>query len=274
MLECVVNISEGRDRALIDALASAADGGLIDLHSDRAHNRSVFTIAGRDAPTFARAISTVALGRLDLRHHEGVHPRLGVVDVVPFVPIGAELVPEGDLDEAIAARDDFARWAGDELALPCFIYGPERSLPDIRRGAFRTLRPDFGPNEPHPSAGACCVGARRALVAYNVVLEDDDAALAHEIATKLRSPSVRALGFEVEGEAQVSFNLVEPWSVGPADVYDGVAQLASIRRAELVGLLPARVLDAIPTARWPSLGLSGESTIEARVASLDRAVTP
>ena len=269
MLECVTNVSEGRDEAVIEALVSSASSSLVDLHSDAAHNRSVFTLAGRDVQTAARALTKDAVFRLDLRTHEGAHPRIGIVDVVPFVPIGDDLRPDGNLKEAIASRDDFARWAGETLGLPCFLYGPERSLPEIRRRAFVELEPDFGPRHPHPSAGACCVGARRALVAYNVILDIDDVALARNIATEIRSLAVRALGFGVDDEAQVSCNLITPWEIGPADVYDEIARRAPVRRGELVGLIPAAVLDAIAKERWPTLGLGDESTIEARVASLD-----
>ncbi|HLX78095.1 MAG TPA: hypothetical protein VKR27_04365 [Acidimicrobiales bacterium] len=270
MLECVVNISEGRNEEILASFASLASRALIDLHSDPAHNRSVFTLAGDAVAGASRALTKDVISRLDIRAHTGVHPRIGVVDVVPFVPIGDELKPEGNLEEAIAARDEFARWAGEEVGLPCFLYGPERSLPDVRRQAFAELQPDFGPDHPHETAGACCVGARRALVAYNVILDIDDLALARSIATAIRSPAVRALGFGVGDEAQVSCNLIAPWAVGPADVYDEIADRAPIRRGELVGLVPASVLDAIAKERWPILGLRDEATIEARVAALDR----
>jgi glutamate formiminotransferase len=197
---------------------------------------------------------------LDLRSHTGVHPRLGVVDVVPFVPVGAATI-----DDAIAHRDDFARWLADAHGVPAFVYGPERSLPDVRRHAFVDLRPDHGPAEPHPTAGATAVGARPLLVAYNVWLDGVALDEARVIARAIRSPEVRALAFAVEDTVQVSMNLVQPLEVGPAAVYDLVAAAAPIRRAELVGLVPDAVRSAIPRARWAELDLDGDRTIEARL---------
>ena len=268
MLECVVNLSEGADRARLEALARLAGPALIDLHSDASHNRSVLTLAGPTVVAAARELAAAAVAALDIRQHVGVHPRLGVVDVVPFAPLGDDgLRPDGDLGEALAARDGFGRWAAQALGLPCFLYGPERTLPEIRRGAFDALRPDFGPDAPHPSAGACCVGARQALVAYNLFLADRNLALARQLAAQLRSPAVRSAGFAVQNGVQVSCNLVAPWSVGPADVYDQVAAATRVERAELVGLLPRRILEAIPARRWRSLDLGEASTIEARLAA-------
>lgn len=268
MLECVINISEGRDRSTIRALGSAAGDCLLDVHDDASHNRSVFTLAGETVEDAAREVARRAVARIDLTHHEGAHPRLGVVDVVPFVPLGSEgMRPDGDLTDAIRARDAFCAWAGANLSLPCFVYGPERSLPDVRKHAFSSLAPQCGPRAPHPTAGACSVGARPVLVAYNLLLVDTPFARAREAARAVRSSEVRALAFEVADGIQVSCNLIAPWQVGPGDVFDRVAALAPIRRAELVGLIPAAVLHAIDAARWQELGLSEETTIESRLAS-------
>ena len=261
MLECVINISEGRDDDLLTALAQVTGNSLLDVHHDQHHHRSVFTLAGPEVEDAARALTEEAVARLDLREHDGVHPRFGVVDVVPFVPLEA-----APLDDAVAARDAFARWAGTELELPCFVYGPERSLPDVRRGAFTTLSPDSGPSRPHPSAGACAVGARFVLVAYNLWLVDPDLDRAKTIAASLRSPQVRALGLATGEAVQVSCNLVEPDAIGPAEVYDRVAAQAAVARAELVGLVPASVLSTIPRSRWAQLDLGDERTIETRIS--------
>jgi glutamate formiminotransferase len=268
-----MNVSEGRRPEVLDALRRAGGQAVLDLHADPDHHRAVLTLADEDA---ARAVAAEAVDRIDLRHHEGVHPRLGAVDVVPFVPRVGD-----DLEEAGRARDDFARWAGDVLHLPCFLYGPAprsggrsgpgaeghpgRSLPDVRRTAFAGLAPDTGPAAPHPTAGATAVGARPVLVAYNLWLADGDLATAQAIAQTLRGPAVRALGLAVGGTVQVSLNLVAPRQVGPADAYDAVAGRAAVARAELVGLVPTWVLDAVPRHRWAELDLDPSRTVEARL---------
>jgi glutamate formiminotransferase len=261
VLECVVNISEGQDLAAIDAIAGAAGADLLDVHTDPHHHRSVLTLVGEDAP---RAVATAAIERLDLTAHHGVHPRIGVVDVVPFVPLAGST-----FDDALAARDRFASWLADTHDVPCFRYGPERTLPDIRRGAFGALPPDTGPAVPHRTAGACAVGARALLVAYNVWLTDPDATTATALARAVRGDGLRSLGLVVGDRAQVSMNLVEPLRVGPAEAFDRVAAAAAdvgatIAGAELVGLVPEAVLAAVPAERWTMLDLAADRTIEAR----------
>ena len=253
----MINVSEGRDRSVVRRIAVAGGVCLLDVHSDAHHNRSVISLAGQGVERAARDVTTEALRWIDLRLHVGVHPRLGAVDVVPFVPL------EGSsMDHALAARDRFAVWAGGELGIPCFLYGPHRSLPDVRRAAFTRLAPDTGPAVAHPTAGAICVGARPVLVAYNVWLAPGvPVAVARDVARQIRGPGLRALGLDVGGRAQVSMNLVDPLGVTPADAYDAVAALAPVERAELVGLVPAAVLDAVPQERWAELDLDPERTL-------------
>ncbi len=262
---------------IVDDIAAAAGPRLLDLHRDVDHHRSVLTLAGADDDVGAavRAVAVRAVARIDLRHHRGAHPRLGAIDVVPFVPLGPDgtVVDEPDLTPALAARDEFARWAGDELRIPCFCYGPERTLPEVRRHAFGDLAPDTGPAAPHPTAGACAVGARPALVAYNLWLRVPDLALARRVAAALRGPDVRALGLELSGAVQVSCNLIRPGAVGPAQVFDEVARLVAeadprngVARAELVGLAPQAVVDSVEPARLAELGLDPGDTVEARLA--------
>jgi glutamate formiminotransferase len=267
MLTCALNVSEGRDAARIAALVEAAGEDLLDVHTDADHHRSVLTVVGEDAP---RAVAVAALERIDLRRHAGAHPRLGVVDVVPFV------APPGDsLAEACAARDRFASWLGTEVGVPAFTYGPGLpTLPEIRRSAFAGLAPAAGPPRPHPRAGATVVGARFALVAYNLWLVDPDLATARSIARSLRGPSVRALGLAVGHTVQVSCNLIEPLAVGPEVVYDAVAARARISRAELVGLMPSAVLAVVDPARWSDLDLSPGRTVEARLAERVQGLRP
>jgi glutamate formiminotransferase / 5-formyltetrahydrofolate cyclo-ligase len=259
VLACVVNVSEGRSATVLEALAAAAGPDLLDLHVDPFHHRAVLTLVGGDAP---RAVAAEAVRRIDLRRHAGAHPRLGAVDVVPFVPLEGATT-----DEAVAARDGFARWAADALGVPAFRYGGGgASLPEVRRGA-RTHPPDDGGPLPHPTAGAVAVGARAVLVAYNVVLAEPDLARARRVAAAVRGPAVRALGLRVGDQVQVSMNLVAPAEVGPAAAFDAVAALAPVLRGELVGLLPDAVLRAVDPSRWAALDLAEDRTIEARLAT-------
>ncbi len=275
LLECVANVSEGRDEGVLAALAAGAGDALLDLHRDPDHHRAVLTLGGPPelVTEAARALAGAAVSRLDLRAHAGAHPRLGVLDVVPFVPFepGAPVVH--DLAGAVAARDAFARWLGDALGVPSFLYGPlpggaGRTLPEVRRDAFTALAPDFGPTTADPRTGATAVGARPLLVAYNVWVDSAD--VARRVAPLVRRPALRALGLAVGERAQVSCNLVEPEVLGPACAYDLVAGLVreqggTVEGAELVGLLPESVLADVPVARWPELGLSAAATIEARL---------
>lgn len=266
MLECVINVSEGRPGRSLDSIAAAAGDHLLDLHHDAHHNRAVLTLAGPEVEDAARAVATSTVELLDLRTHSGVHPRIGVLDVVPFVALeGASTA------QALAARDRFARFAAEQLDLPVFLYGPERSLPELRAAAFRSISPDLGREDPHPSAGACAVGARGLLVAYNLWLLEADLTLARDLARSLRSPSVRALGLQVGERVQLSTNLIEPRVAGPADIYDAVAAVTPVAGAELVGLVPAFVLASVAPNRWQQLDLSEERTIEARLAERGRA---
>ncbi|HET8621219.1 MAG TPA: hypothetical protein VFM27_19765 [Acidimicrobiales bacterium] len=262
MLECVVNVSEGARPPLVAAIARAAGDDLLDVHADAHHNRSVLTLVGEDAP---RAVARAAVERLDLRAHRGVHPRIGVVDVVPFVPLAGST-----LADAVAARDRFLAWMATELGVPGFAYGPERSLPDVRRHAFAGLAPTAGPSRPHPTAGAVAVGAREVLVAWNLWLVTPDLARARAVAAEVRGPDVRALGLAVGDRVQVSLNLVSPLVVGPAEAWDRVASRVPVAGAELVGLVPASVLDRTDPGRWEQLDLGPDRTIEARITRSGR----
>jgi glutamate formiminotransferase len=171
------------------------------------------------------------------------------------------------MNDARIARDEFAAWAAVELNVPSFLYGRERTLPDIRKNAWTSLMPNVGSHSPHPTAGAMCVGVREPLVAYNLWLENVDLATTRRIASVVRSAHIRTLGLQVGAFTQVSVNLIQPMIAGPNDVYKAVSQHAKVHRAELVGLLPASVLATIPRARWEDLDLSVEQTIEWRVTN-------
>lgn len=164
-----------------------------------------------------------------------------------------------------ASANNFAQWAATELRVPCFLYGDERTLPDIRRTAWNSLLPDVGPLQPHNTAGAMCVGVRQPLIAYNVWLKDVDLATTKTIASAVRSESIRTLGLQVGDYTQVSINLVSPEISNPADAFDAVRQHAQIHHCELVGLLPRDVLLSIPAGRWEELDLAEDRTIEWRL---------
>ena len=289
MLECVVNISEGRRPGVIAVVAAAAGPVLLDVHSDPDHNRSVLTLAGpldRLAEA-AFALARVAVERIDLSTHAGVHPRLGAVDVVPFVPLGD--VGADGLATAGGVARAWAERAAGELGVPVFLYGRAdpmgSSLPDVRRTAFRERRPDFGPAEPHPTAGAMAVGARPVLVALNCELApvrgggdlDADLAVARTVARAVRErdgglSGVRALGFGLasRGRAQVSMNLLDLAVTGVEAACAGVRRAAAehgteVTAVELVGLLPAAELERCSGEFLAWSGLSPERTIEARL---------
>jgi glutamate formiminotransferase len=279
LLECVVNVSEGRDEVVLGQIAAAAGPALLDRHRDADHNRTVFTLAGPAhlVAEASRALAGATLSLLDLRRHSGAHPRLGVLDVVPFVPYEPGRAGPTDLTETVAQRNGFARWLGEEMGVPSFLYGPlpggrTRSLPDIRRRAFGSapdgLSPDAGPAVADPRHGATAVGARRVLVAYNVWVSSVD--VARLVAPLVRGPEVRALGLAVGERAQVSCNLIDPDRYGPARLYDAVATLVgerggTVEGGELVGLIPEAVLTAVPAGRRGELGLSEEATVESRL---------
>lgn len=265
MFECVINVSEGKNEHVLERLKKAAGVSLRDLHSDEFHNRSVFTLIQYEKILLgdARSLIEASLTLLDLAGHEGVHPRFGVVDVVPFVA----LVPS-QFQEATRMRDEVAHWMGETLHVPVFLYGLERTLPDVRRGAFRDLAPDFGPATSSARSGACALGVRNPLVAWNLWLEGVTLFEARAIARALRSESVRALGLLVGNAVQVSCNLVDLEKTRPSLVYDQVLGMlpgdARIDHAELVGLCPAKTLLLEDASRWVQLGLSPDTTIEAR----------
>jgi glutamate formiminotransferase len=255
MLEAVINVSEGRRSDVIAAIGAAAGEHLLDVHSDTHHHRSVLTLAGPDVEEAAFAVVREACARIDLRDHDGAHPRLGAADVVPFVPLA-----HSTMADAVAARDRAAERITQEFGVPCVRYGSERTLPDVRRKAAAEV-------EAHPSAGICCVGARPVLVAYNLWLRPGSSLdAAKRIANEIRRPTLRTLGLRVGDAVQVSCNLIDPPTTGPDVAFDAVAARAPVARAELVGLAPASVLEAIPEGRWLQLDLSMSRTIEARLS--------
>ncbi|MDE3030156.1 MAG: hypothetical protein KGL23_00595 [Acidobacteriota bacterium] len=272
MFECVINISEGRDLEVLQRLSTAAGTSLRDRHSDVFHHRSVFTLVNdaADLERDVRALIDAALASLSLEGHEGVHPRLGVVDVVPFVALDP-----AHAAEAVALRDRSAEWIAATHHLPVFLYGPvegsERTLPYVRAHAFSDLAPDLGPSRPDPRRGAVVVGARDVLVAWNLWLTGVSLETARDLARLVRGPGVRALGLRVGDRVQVSCNLFDVRRARPSLVYDLVAEhlprTGAIERAELVGLLPEKLLREEDPGRWAQLGLGEAVTIESRLVA-------
>jgi glutamate formiminotransferase len=292
LVECVPNFSEGRDAAVIAALRAAVAAvervKLLDSHSDVDHNRTVLTFAGplSQVSLAAMRVAREAVKRIDVRRHVGVHPRMGSVDVVPLVPLR-----DASLQECAAAARELARYLGEELGVPAFLYGaaaaPDRprQLNQIRGQGHESIEtlgarlrpPDFGPSAPHPTAGAVAVGARLALIAFNIILDSGDIEVAERIARGLRESSgglrhVQALAFFLasRGQVQVSTNLLDFRVSGVAVVLARVRELAvregtTVAACELVGLLPEAALEGIEGETLP--GIPGaDDTIESRLA--------
>jgi glutamate formiminotransferase len=284
-LESVPNFSEGRDRATIDAIGEAlsAHARLLDVHADADHNRSVFTVVGSESDLSDALVAgiAVAIERIDLRAHEGAHPRIGAADVVPFVPLAP-----GEMERARRAATATGERIGRELGLPVFVYAPpERGPAYYRRGGpaglqqrvdDRELEPDFGPRRLHESAGGVILGARRPLIAFNVNLRGD-VATARAIAAVVRErgggfPGVRALGLDLPraGLVQVSMN-VEDWEA--AALHDIVARIdeeaqargAEVAGSELVGLMPAGAAAAAAGAMLRIEGFNASHVLELRL---------
>ena len=287
-LLAVPNVSEGRDPAVIAAIRAAldADRGLLDRHSDREHNRSVYTLAGEGRALVDRlaAGAEVAVRTIDMRHHRGLHPCVGALDVCPLVWLDAE----GEEGARARAGEVAGRIAA--LEVPVFLYGEmasseqRRERAYFREGGFAALRrrmaseelvPDFGPREPHPTAGATLVTARPPLAAFNVEIDAPDAVVAQRVAAGLREaggglPGVRAIGLPLEGDrSQVSTNVHDPIAVPLRMVVARIAELAAEHgakpvAAEIVGLVPHAALQGFPP-ELPIRGFDRERhVIEAR----------
>ena len=284
VLECVPNISEGRDLAAVariaDAVARVPGVRVLDRHSDAVHHRSVLTLVGAAAPLRAAvlALFEATLTEVDVSAHHGAHPRIGAVDVVPFVPLtGATMA------DAVAAARTTAAEVAARFGVPVFLYeaaatrAERRALQDLRRGQFEGLaaklrrpewQPDFGPAVPHPRLGAVAIGARGLLVAYNINLATTRLDVATRIAAVVREssgglPCVKAMGLALpdRGLVQVSMNLTDIDRTSIADVFEAVSREAAragveVLESEVVGLVPARALLGAATRflRLPQFG--------------------
>ena len=270
LIECVPNFSEGRNAATIaaitDAIAAADGVTILDVSSDASHNRTVVTFVAPLASAAHAAFNGIAKARdlIDLNTQRGEHPRIGATDVCPFIPLD-----DATMDDCIGLARALGERVGTELGIPVFLYEraatrPDReNLADIRRGEFELARtdigtnpnrvPDFGPNHVHPTAGATVIGARPFLVAYNVYLGPaSNLSVAKDVAKAVRAssgglPGVKGLGLEIDGQAQVSMNLVDTEKTPLHRAFDQVKLEAEARGvsptwSEIVGLVPERVL--------------------------------
>ncbi|MEO5588085.1 MAG: glutamate formimidoyltransferase, partial [Gemmatimonadaceae bacterium] len=270
LIECVPNFSEGRRPEIVgeirNAIAAVEGVTILDASSDHSHNRSVitFVVPIEHAVQAAFEGIRVAVSRIDLRQHTGEHPRIGAADVVPFVPL-----EDATMDDCIALARNLGERVGSELDLPVYLYEraatrPERrNLADVRRGQFEALveelgvkperEPDFGPNAAHRTAGAVVIGARPFLVAYNVYLGGvENVPVAKAIAKQVRESSggfraVKGLGMAVDGQAQVSMNLVDTDETALHTVFNSISEKAAaegieVTWSEIIGLVPERVL--------------------------------
>lgn len=298
LIECVPNFSEGRRPEVVEEIVRAVrsiDGvTLLDYSRDETHNRSVVTFAGSAEPVVRAATAAVgrALELIDMERQTGAHPRIGAVDVIPFVPLGTTR-----MEECV----DLARRFGEQIArtfdLPVYLYGeaaqhPERRrLADVRKGQYEGLKeeigvnperyPDYGPKRMHPRGGAVAVGARKPLIAFNVNLATDDLMIARGIAETIREssggmPAVQAMAVLLENPdepryAQVSMNLVDWERTGIAKVVDEIRRLArksgvEIDHCELIGLAPAGALLEVAAEALGLRGFSADQALELRLA--------
>jgi glutamate formiminotransferase len=275
LVQCVPNFSEGRDPAVLEALVQAVratpDAALVDYSADPDHHRSVLTFLGTPAAVAEAAFATarIAVERIDLTRHAGAHPRIGALDVLPFVPWGST-----PMQVCIDLARETGERLGAELGLPVYLYEeaartPERrNLAQVRGKGFEALcgqpltgsrQPDFGPSSVHPTAGATAVGARGPLTAYNILLDTADVEIAREIARAIRErdgglPGVKALGLwlPTAGRAQVSINLTRPLETGIHQVFARVQAEAArlgveVLESELIGAL--RLEEILAAAR-------------------------
>jgi glutamate formiminotransferase len=293
LIECVPNVSEGRREDIIAALATTIERPgvhLLDQSSDSSHNRTVYTFVGEPGALQEAVLHlyTTAVASIDLRHHDGVHPRIGAVDVVPFVPLQG-----ATMEECVSLAKSTAALVAERLRVPVFLYeeaaatDERRNLAEVRRGGLNGLvhrmqqaawRPDFGPDRPHPTAGATAIGARPILIAYNVNLASNRLGVAKRIAAAIRASGgglshVKAMGVQLEDQiVQVSMNLTDYRETSMLTVFDAVAREAAVDgvrvlESEIVGLVPADALPPDPRKRLKLREADLDRVLERRLES-------
>lgn len=289
LIECVPNFSEGRRIGVIQKIASSAKKikgvRVLDTEWDKSHNRSLVTIVGSPESVFKASFEMirVATKLIDMNKHRGEHPRIGATDVVPFVPVSGVT-----LKECVALAERLGKKVSKELHIPVYLYEEaakrkdRRSLGDIRRGEYEGLKeemgtsekrkPDFGEAKMHKTAGAAVIGARKYLIAYNVNLDTKNVEMAKKIAAKIREkdggfPGVKALGFKVNGYAQVSMNLTDFEKTNFDEAYREIEKEAKkmrvkIKSSEIYGMLPLNALIRAVKTTFKADGFVSEQVLE------------
>ena len=290
IIECVPNFSEGKDRVKVKQIVNAGriiGATILDIESDPDHNRMLVTIVGEPEIVFKSVWRMIkkATELIDMKVHYGEHPRIGATDVVPFVPVA-----NVGMDECVELARRLGKKVAEELAIPVYLYEaaatrPERvNLADVRRGEYEGLKeairydqdrqPDFGPNQMHPTAGACVIGARKFLVAYNVNLASTDLKVAREMAALVREksggfPAVKALGMEIKnkGFVQVSMNLCDFEKTNMDVVFEKISQEAQKRGVEVIGseiygMVPRAALEGIDLSKLKLIDFSQSQILE------------
>jgi glutamate formiminotransferase/formiminotetrahydrofolate cyclodeaminase len=296
LIECVPNFSEGKRADVVSAIRQAAEETrgvtVLDAQSDPNHNRMVLTFVGAPQPVkeAALAASARAIELIDLGKHVGEHPRMGAVDVVPFIPLTG-----ATMEDCIVLAKEFAQEFAKRFSVPVYLYeqasgDARKDLAKVRQGQFEGLRkvigvdskrdPDFGPKKIHPTAGATAVGARQILIAYNVDLNSQDLSIAKKIANKIRErdgglPAVKALGFELRDRKliQVSMNLIDYSKTSMDGVFYAISNYAkefgvSIADSEIVGLVPQDAINQVSIHSLSLRNFTDDQIIENRIASL------
>ena len=294
IVECVPNFSEGRRKEVVDAIANAITSvpgvRLLDTEMDPNHNRSVITFIGDRSAVAEGAFqgAKAAVARIDMNTHRGEHPRVGALDVLPFVPILGVT-----MEDCVVLARSVGKRIAEELQIPVYLYEEaatrpdRRALPDVRRGEYVGLKvaietdpdrkPDFGPGKLHPTAGACIVGARPVLIAWNVNLGTRDVRVAKRIAKAIREsdgglPAVRAKGFELadRGLVQVSMNMTDYRKTSLVQVYEAILALAAkegveVVESEIIGLVPLDAILAGATQYFKLARFHREQILETRL---------
>jgi glutamate formiminotransferase / 5-formyltetrahydrofolate cyclo-ligase len=292
LVECVPNFSEGKDLGVINKIKDSVKGisgvKVLDMEYDKSHNRSLITIVGSPDAVLEASFAMIktATALIDMEKHTGEHPRIGATDVVPFVPVSGIT-----LEECVELSEKLGQKVADELNIPVYLYEASAkrkdrvNLAEVRKGEYEGLKkeiktnserkPDFGPSELHKTAGAIVIGARKYLVAFNVNLDTKDIEIAKKIAGKVREkdgglPGVKALGFSVDGMAQVSMNLVDYEKTNIDKAFQAVEKEAKIlgvgvKNSEIYGMIPMEALVKTVKDTIKADGFSSSQVLEKKL---------